>query len=228
MTAASPTRVARARARGEIPFASRLAVGAQLAAIVATVAAAATALTAAFAEGLRVATRAAASPDPAVSSQALSAALLGAGRAAGPGLLAGALALALAHTAQTRFLLLWPTRATAPRGTEATLAAAWGAAVLAAGLLGAAGALRGRLHAGSPTALAEGLAALGEGLGGWVAGAALLLGAAELVWRRKRFLQAMTPTRAEAERERRESEGAPEVRDARRRAQAEATEGLDA
>jgi len=228
VTAVSPTRVARARARGEIPFASRLAVGAQLAAVVASATYGATALTAAFGEGLRVATRAAASPDPAVSSQALSAALGGAGRAAGPGLLAGSLALALAHTAQTRFLLLWPTRATASRGTDATLAAAWGAAVLAAGFLGAARALRGRLHAGSPTALAEGLAALREGLGAWAVGVAVLLGAAEFAWRRGRFLQAMTPTRAEAERERRETEGAPEMRAARHRAQAEATEGLDA
>lgn len=211
MSAPSPERLRRARARGEAPVSHRLSVSASLAAALSLLGVTARSLRAVFDAGLARAVTAASAPEPVVTGAALSNALSGALRASAPVLIASAAALALAHLTQTRLLVAWPAP-TRGRG-EALLTALWGVAVAAAG----AWALWALAHEGGRD-LAATFARVAEGTAWRVAMVTAALGAAELVWRRAAFTRAMTPTRAEQERERREHEGDPRARAERRAA----------
>lgn len=211
MSDPSPERLRRARARGEAPVSHRLSVCASLAAALALLGVTARGLRAVFEAGLARAVTAASAHEPVVTGAALSDALSGALRASAPLLAASAAALALAHLAQTRLLVAWPAPARG-RG-EAFLPALWGVAAAATG----AWALWALAHEGRSD-LAATFARVAEGTAWRVVLVTAALGAAELAWRRAAFRRAMTPTRAEQERERREHEGDPRARAERRAA----------
>jgi flagellar biosynthesis protein FlhB len=211
MSEPSPERLRRARARGDVPVSHRLSVSASLAAALALVGVTARILRAVFDAALQRAVTQASAPEPVPPDGAVSAALVGALRASAPLLGATAAALLFAHLAQTRLLVAWRTRAAGR--SEAALTALWGVAVAGTGAW-AAWAL---LHGGARD-FAANLARVAEGTAWRVVLVAAGLGAAELAWRRAAFLRAMTPTRAEQERERREHEGDPRARAERRAA----------
>jgi flagellar biosynthesis protein FlhB len=210
----SPERIRRARARGQVAASQRLTAAASLACGLALVAVTARATRDAFAAGLDVAVRAAATNTPPPVARTLGHALSAGLRATAPTLAATTLALALAHALQTRFLVAWPDD-DAPRADPAgaLAAAAWALALaltaaLAAWSLAPALGLAGRAHGD----VLHTLTALLTGVAWRVLAVAAALGALELLWRRARYLASLRPTRAEALREAREAEGSPHAR----------------
>jgi flagellar biosynthesis protein FlhB len=214
----SPERLRRARARGEAPVAHRLTVCAQLAASLAALGVVARTLRAAFEAGLARAVTAAGSPDASAAAAPLADGLLDAARASAPVLAAALAATALAHLAQTRFLAAWPARAAGRGAGEVLLTALWGAAVALAVAAAAWGALRGGRVPRGAAELCGRMAEVVEGTAWRALLVAAPLAVVELLWRRWRFHRAMTPTREEALRERREREGDPRVKAERLRA----------
>lgn len=218
MSEPSPERIGRARARGQVAASQRLTAAASLACGLSLVAVTARATREGFAAGLDTAARAAATNAFPPLAPTVGHALTQGAVAMAPVLAATALALALAHALQTRFLLAWPDddgdARVAP--VEALAAAAWTLALaLAAGVSAWSLARDGGLTGRTVAEVLRALPALLTGVAWRVLAVAVALGAGELVWRRARYLDAMRPTRAEALRELRDAEGDPQVRNER-------------
>ncbi len=220
MTEASPERIRRARARGEVAVSHRLTAAVSIAFGLAALTTTLRITRDAFDESLRLATRAAAGESPLAPGEALLRALTGALSAMAPTLAATALGLALAHAIQTRFLVTWPdeeARSYVAPG-EALATSLWVVALLSTACASAWSLSHEvGLAAHDLATLTRALTELLSGVAWRLTAASLALGALELAWRRARHLDALRPTREEAQREQREHEGDPRARGERRR-----------
>lgn len=212
----SPRRLREARARGEVAHAPLLSAAAALAG-----AAVATALMARPAAARLMALGRAAWGGELDGAAALERVLPTVAAVALPIAMAAAAAALAAGLAQTRFLFAWGAFARRRDEDEGLAATTWAAALATALVLLAAGrALVAALARADATATV--LAATVDALEGAVPRAILvvaLAGLGDFAWRRARLLDALSMTRAEAERERREDEGDPRLRAEQRRRQ---------
>ncbi|MFO0651362.1 MAG: EscU/YscU/HrcU family type III secretion system export apparatus switch protein [Polyangiales bacterium] len=219
MTEASPERIRRARARGEVALSHRLTASVSIAFGLAALTTTLRLTRDIFDEGLGLATRAAAGESPLSPGEALLRAVTGALSAMAPTLAATALGLALAHAIQTRFLVTWPDRDAAPpiAPGEALVTALWVVTLLSTACVSVWSLAHGAgLAAHDLATLTRVLTELLSGVAWRLTAASLALGALELAWRRARYLDALRPTRDEALREQRENEGDPRARSERR------------
>lgn len=220
MTEASPERIRRARARGEVALSHRLTASVSVAFGLAALTTTLRITRDIFDEGLQVVTRAVAAPDASPApTHALLRALTGALSAMAPTLAATALGLALAHALQTRFLVTWPERDDAPQVApgKAVVTALWVVALLSTASISVWSLSHAvGLAAHDLATLTRALTELLSGVAWRLTAMSLALGALELAWRRARYLDALRPTRDEALREQRENEGDPRARSERR------------
>ncbi len=220
MSDVSPERIRRARARGQVAASQRLTAVASLACGLSLVAVTARATREAFVAGLQLAAHAAATDAPPPLARTVAHAFAQGLVAMAPVLAATTLAMALAHALQTRFLLTWPDPETQPRADPAgaLTAAAWSVALALTAALSAWTLTRSLgLAAHAHADVLRTLTALLTGVAWRVLAVAAALGVVELVWRRARYLTALRPTRAEALRESRDSEGGARTRSERAR-----------
>ncbi len=224
---ATPRRLREARARGASPRApSAVAVAALAGGVLAagtTLARLRTVFTALFSLSLRVAAGVSA-PRPSPAR------VLGNGLAAiVPVLLAAAGCAVLATGVQTRFLV------TVPSGGKRGPSRAWGsagaalirgAALLVVGAVVARGALTAApMAAATPGALAARAMTVGRAVSLRLLAIAAVLAAVDVALAVRRYTRDLRMTRAEVTRERRDDEGAPEVRGARAEAASALADG---